>query len=227
MAVPQHQLNFTEEQYLEFERNAEVRHEYVDGHVYSMAGESDEHGDITVNLTITLGMQLKGTSCRARTKDTKVRSGPIAFSKRNLKGLYSYPDLLVICGEPEHLDEHRDVIINPKVIIEVLSDSTEDFDRKEKFARYRQWNPTLTDYLLVSQDMTFVEHYELRKNGDWVYHTYNSLEQSVPIKSIKCSLLMSDVYDRVNFSENENAESDQASLKLVTNKLSKKKVSSK
>ena len=222
MAVPQHQLIFTEEQYLEFERHAEIRHEYLDGHIYAMAGESDEHGDISVNLTITLGAQLKGTNCRARTKDTKVRSGPFPFLKRSLKGLYSYPDLLVICGEPQHLDEHRDVIINPKVIIEVLSDSTEDFDRKEKFARYRQWNPTLTDYLLVSQDMAFVEHFELRK-GEWIYHTYLTLKQSVPIKSIKCTLQMRDVYDRVNFPEPENEVDEAENLKLVGNKSRRKK----
>lgn len=223
MAVPQHQLNFTEEQYLEVERNAEVRHEYVDGHVYSMAVESDEHGDISANLGGMLHAQLKGTSCRVRTKDTKVRSGPFPFSKRNIKGLYSYPDLFVICGEPRHLDDHRDVIINPKVIIEVLSDSIENFDRKEKFARYREWNPTFTDYILVSQDMPFVEHYELRKNGDWVYYSYTNLEQSVPIKSIKCSLLMSDIYDRVNFPEAENEVDDEEILKKVSRNLRRKK----
>lgn len=222
MAVPQHQLIFNEGQYLKFERKAEIRHEYVDGHIYAMAGESDEHGDITVNLTMSLGTQLKGTNCRARTKDTKVRSGPFPFIKRSLKGLYSYPDLLVICGEPQHLDEHRDVIINPKVIIEVLSDSTEDFDRKEKFVRYRQRNLTLTDYLLVSQDMAFIEHFELRK-GEWIYHQYFTLEQSVPIKSIKCSLLMKDVYDRVNFPEPENEADESETLKLVVNKSRRKK----
>jgi Uma2 family endonuclease len=221
MAVPQHQLIFTEEQYLEFERNSEIRHEYVDGHVYAMAGESDEHGDISVNLTMSIGSQLKGTNCRARTKDTKVRSGPLPFSRRNLKGLYSYPDLLVICGDPQHLDKHRDVIINPKVVFEVLSDSTEDFDRKEKFARYREWNPTLTDYVLVSQDQPFVEHYQLRKNGDWVYHMYFSLEATVPIKSIKCSLLMSDIYDRVNFAEAKIEPGE--TLKIVTTKPRRKK----
>lgn len=222
MAVPQHQLIFNEGQYLKFERKAEIRHEYVDGHIYAMAGESDEHGDITVNLTMSLGTQLKGTNCRTRTKDTKVRSGPFPFIKRSLKGLYSYPDLLVICGEPQHLDEHRDVIINPKVIIEVLSDSTKDFDRVEKFARYRQWNPTLTDYLLVSQDMACIEHYELRKS-EWIYHQSFSLEQSVPIKSIKCSLLMKDVYDRVNFPEPENEADESETLKLVVNKSRRKK----
>lgn len=224
MAVPQHQLIFNEGQYLEFERNSEIRHEYVDGHVHAMAGESDEHGDITLNLAGILYNLLKGTNCRARTKDTKVRSGPFPFVKRSLKGLYSYPDLLVICGEPQHLDEHRDVIINPKVIIEVLSDSTQEFDRVEKFARYRQWNPTLTDYVLVSQDQPFVEHYELRKNGDWVYHTYFSLEVSVPIKSIKCSLLMKDVYDRVNFAEAGNEIAEDEVLTIVAGKSRRKKL---
>ena len=206
MAVPQHQLVFTEEQYLDFERNAEERHEYLDGHIYLMAGESDEHSDISANLAGLLYAQLKGTPCRSRIKDTKVRSGPFPFLKRNKKGLYSYPDLLVICGEPRHLDEHRDVIINPKVIIEVLSDSTKDFDRKEKFERYRQWNPTLTDYVLVSQDQPFIEHFELRKDGEWVYRSYAGLAQKMPIKSIHCTLPLADVYDRVKFPAGEEAK---------------------
>lgn len=199
MATPQHKLEFTEEQYLEYERHAEERHEFVDGHIYLMAGESDEHGDISANLTALIVLQLRGTSCRARVKDTKVRSGPLPFLTHNKRGLYSYPDLVVICGEPIHLDDHRDVITNPKVIIEVLSDSTKDFDRQEKFARYRQWNPTLTDYILVSQEQPFIEHFELSKKGDWVYHTYVGVETKMTIKSIRCTLSLADVYERVKF----------------------------
>jgi len=199
MALPQSQLLFTEEQYLEFERNSEERHEYLDGHIYAMAGESGEHGDITMNLSLLVGGQLKGKPCRARSKDTKVRSGPFPANPRNTKGLFSYPDLVVICDEPQYLDDYRDVVTNPKVIIEVLSESTKDFDRVTKFERYRMWNKTLTDYVLVSQDQPVIEHFELRENGEWIYHPYRGLDQKVTIKSIKCSLPTADIYDRVSF----------------------------
>jgi Uma2 family endonuclease len=199
MALPQSQLIFTEEQYLEFERSAEERHEYLDGHIYKMAGESGEHGDISANLVGIMVNQLRGTPCRARTKDTKVRSGPLPVNPRNTKGLYSYPDLVVICGEPQYLDDYRDVVINPKVIIEVLSDSTSEFDRIIKFERYRIWSKTLTDYVLISQTQPVIEHFEKRESGEWVYHPYRGLDQKITIKSIKCSLPTADGYDRVVF----------------------------
>ncbi len=205
MALPQSEFIFTEEQYLELERDADERHEYLDGHIYKMAGESGEHGDISANLVAMLVNQLRGTPCRARTKDTKIRSGPLPVNPRNVRGLYSYPDLVVICGEPEYLDDHRDVVINPKVIIEVLSDSTYNFDRVIKFERYRVWSKTLTDYLLVSQAQPAIEHFELKENGEWIYHPYHGLDGEVTIKSIKCSLPMAEIYDRVVFPETKEA----------------------
>lgn len=199
MAKPQAQFVFTEEEYLDFERHSDERHEYLDGHLILMAGESDEHGDISANLAGILVTQLKGKPCRARTKDTKVRSGPLPRPPHNTKGLYSYPDLVVICGEPQHLDSHRDVITNPAVIIEVLSPTTEDHDRRVKFGRYREWNDTLADYLLVSQNQAFVEHFLRREDRQWLYRSYWRLEQEVPIETIECTLLMADIYDRINF----------------------------
>lgn len=209
MARPQAKFVFTEEQYLEFERNSDERHEYLDGHLILMAGESDEHGDISANLVVAIGSQLRGKPCRTRTKDTKVRSGPLPRPPHNTKGLYSYPDLVVICGEPQHLDSHRDVITNPAVIIEVLSPTTEDHDRQEKFLRYRTWNDTLTDYLLVSQHKVFVEHFLRREDGEWLYRSYWGLGREVPIDSIQCTLLTTEIYDRINFpavSDEDEAE---------------------
>ena len=122
--------------------------------------------DIAHNLTVEVGAQLKGTRCRAFAKDMRVRSGPLParYSQRTLL----YPDLLVVCGELQFLDENRDVIINPKVIIEVTSPLTGAFDRGEKFRRYRTFNPSLTDYLIVAQDRPFIEHFALGENGLWV-----------------------------------------------------------
>ncbi len=200
MALPQSELIFTEEEYLAFERASEERHEYLDGHIYAMAGESSAHGDICVNLTASLATQLRGTSCRTRSKDTKVRSGPKPRSPRYPKGLYSYPDLVVICGEPQYLDKYENVISNPKLIIEVLSDSTEAFDRGEKFRRYRTWLPSLTDYLVVAQNQPLIEHFARQANGQWVIAaSVSELSDIVPLESIGCLLPLAEVYDHIEF----------------------------
>lgn len=185
--------------YLRQERAGEQRHEYLDGLAYAMAGESGEHGDISMNLSILFGVQLKGTPCRARAKDTKVRSGPQSRKRKNYAGLFSYPDIVVICGEPEYHDKHRDVILNPKTIVEVLSDSTEAFDRGEKFIRYQKWNPTLTDYLLVAQKEPRIEHFTRQPDGTWTYQMHTGLHAQTAIDSIGCILKLADVYDRIAF----------------------------
>lgn len=192
---------FTVDQYLAIERQSDERHIYMDGEIYAMAGESAAHADISANVVGILYGQLKGGSCRARTKDTKVRSGPAPKGVRNTTGLYSYPDVVVICDEPEYHDEHQDVVTNPTAIVEVLSPETEAFDRGKKFARYQVWNPTLTDYLLVSQDQPQIEQYIRQKDGSWKYQRYTGLEMTVPIASIACTLDLADVYDRVTFAE--------------------------
>jgi Uma2 family endonuclease len=156
---------YTVDQYLAIERESEERCYYLDGEIYAMAGESGRHGNISANIVGTLVGQLKGTPCRARTKDTKVRSGPILRAGETTRGLFSYPDVLVICGEPEYHDAYQDVVLNPKVILEVLSESTEAFDRGEKFTRLQKWNPTLTDYLLVSQEQEQLEHFTRQPDG--------------------------------------------------------------
>jgi Uma2 family endonuclease len=203
MGLAQLQPDYTVQEYLAFEREAEERHEYLDGLIYAMAGESGEHGDISTNLALELASQLKGKKCRARLKDTKVRSGPIPKQKYSTKGLYSYPDAVVICGEPEYLDEHRDVVTNPKAIIEVLSPTTEAFDRGEKFDRYDFWNPTLTDYLLVSQDQPKIDHFIRQEDGNWTRIVYRGLKSKVILKSIGCTLKLADVYDRITFASQQ------------------------
>ena len=193
---------YTEDEYLAIERASQERREYVDGQIYLMAGESPAHGTICTNLTIEVGSQLKGTPCRAFSKDTKVRSGPIPKSRYSVQGLYSFPDLVVVCGEAQYLDEHRDVLVNPRVIIEVLSPSTEAFDRGEKFARYGEHLDSLTDYVVVAQSMALVEHFVRQPNGQWVIAaTATDLSESVVLNSIGCALRLSDIYDRIVFPE--------------------------
>jgi Uma2 family endonuclease len=210
MASRRSQPLYSIEEYLALERASEERHEYIDGYIYAMAGESGEHGDICTNLGGILYSQLRDTNCRARSKDTKVRSGPTPKHTRSREGFFSYPDLVVICGEPQYHDEHTDVILNPAVIIEVLSESTESFDRGEKFHRYQVWNPTLTDYLLVSQTAPIIEHYSRQPDGSWSYKIYQGLDRSFTISSIVCELRLADVYDRINFESQDSDESSEA-----------------
>ena len=187
--------------YLTRERAAEERSEYLDGEIRAMAGESPEHGDASANLVVTVGIQLKKGPCRVRTKDTKVRSGPALTAGETTRCLFSYPDVVVICEEPQYLDKFRDVVLNPKAIMEVLSHSTEAFDRGEKFTRYQTWNESLTDYVLVSQDKPQIEHYSRQADGSWTYRLATGLGASVSIPSIGCTLKLADVYDRVVFAE--------------------------
>ena len=192
---------FTVQEYLDIDRSEDERYEFLDGEIYAMAGESGEHGDICVNFTIALGVQLINTSCRLRIKDTKVRSGMFPVKRPLVKGMISYPDLVVICGEPEYHDEFRDVVLNPSVIIEVLSDSTEQFDRSEKFHRYQLWNPTLTDYILVSQDKPLIEHYIRQLDGSWKYLFYKELDKEFVIESINSRLKLAEIFYRIEFEE--------------------------
>ena len=209
MSLPKSEPLYTIEEYLAMERKSEERHEYIDGLIYAMAGESPAHGDICVNLIAELRTQLRGTPCRVWTKDAKVLSGPAIRSSRSMKGMFSYPDLVVVCGEPKFLDKRRDVLLNPQVIIEVLSPSTESFDRSDKFRRYLRYNSTLTDYVLVSQSQPAIDHYRRVSSDEWAYTTADDLQGSLNISSIDCVLRLSEVYDRVTFPEEINEPEEE------------------
>lgn len=207
MSLPKTELLYTESEYLEIERESEERHEYLDGLIYLMAGESPEHGVICTNLVGQLYNQLRDKPCRLLSKDTKVRSGPAPKVKHSTKGLYSYPDLLVVCGEMQFHDKYRDVLLNPKLIIEVLSPTTEAFDRGDKFRRYRTYLESLTDYVVVAQNIPLVEHFALRPNGRWeIAASVMDLSESVTLESIGCVLRLNEIYDRIVFPEPEEDE---------------------
>lgn len=205
MAIPKLKRDknylYTVEEYLNFERASDERYAYFDGEISLMAGESDKHGIISTNLVVDVGIQLKGKKCQVRSKDAKVQTGGFKLNTKSKKGVFSYPDLLVVCGEVEYHDKHRDIILNPKVIIEVLSDSTELFDRSIKFTRYKMFNPTLNDYILVSQDKPMVEHFIRQDDKSWKVFTYLGLDAIFKIDSIECELKMSEIYDRVSFKQ--------------------------
>ena len=194
----------TEDEYLAFERAAEERHIYVDGETFAMAGGSPAHHTICTNVVISLGNQLDDGPCQVWTQNARVRSGPLPKSPKRPSGLYSYPDVIVICDEPKFLDEHEDVLLNPKVIVEALSESTEAFDPGDKLHRFQKYNPTLTDYILIRQDRPQIDHFRREKDGSWKYTIHEGMKTVVKIDNIKCRLKATDVYKRVKFEANDD-----------------------
>src|SRR2546421_2675941 len=188
MALPQQFLpTISPEQYLEIERFSETRHEFLDGVVYAMAGESPDHSTICYNLSGITHAQLSSKPCRGFSPNMKVRAG--------IGGLYAYPDLMIVCGEEAKFhDEHGDVLLNPTVIFEVLSPSTERYDRGEKFRRYRTQIETLQDYVLVSQDLMRVEHHHREADGTWNQTEISVADGILMLDSIECTVPLTEVY---------------------------------
>ena len=178
----------TPDEYLALERKAEFKSEYMDGVVYAFAGGSPRHNLLVANIITTLVTQLKGRPCRAYPSDLKVRTPNSKFF---------YPDVSVVCGDDELADDVQDVILNPKLIVEVSSDSTAAFDRGKKFLSYQQIG-SLQEYVLVSQDEVLVEGYARQGNDKWLYTKVTGLEGNLTLPSIACTLALKDVYDKVN-----------------------------
>lgn len=187
MALPQQFLPaITAEQYLQLERASEIRHEFLDGLVYAMAGESPDRSTICFNLAAVIGSQIRDKLCRGFSPNMKVRAG--------IGGLYAYPDLMIVCGEAKFHDERGDVLLNPTVIFEVLSPSTEKYDRGEKFRRYSSQIESLKDYVLVSQDQLRIEHHHLESDGTWILTEVRGPEGVLSLTPIECQLPLLDVY---------------------------------
>jgi len=184
----QPKAQFAPEEYLEMERKAAYKSEYHDGEIFAMAGASESHISIVGNLMYLLVGQFKGRDCKAYSNDMKVRV--------TATGLFTYPDVVILCGEPLFNDQNRDVLMNPGVIIEVLSDSTEAYDRGKKFEHYRSIE-SLSDYLLVAQDRPDIEHLVRQADQKWLYSASKGIDARVEIPAINCVLLLADVYDKV------------------------------
>ncbi|MBF0200207.1 MAG: Uma2 family endonuclease [Desulfamplus sp.] len=191
-AQPQENLKITPEEYLEFERNSEIKHEYFDGEIFAMTGASLNHNLINANITAELQSKLKsnGSTCSVFSNDMRV--------KVLKNGKYTYPDVVIACDEIQLEDDEFDTLINPVVIIEVLSNSTEAYDRGKKFEHY-QLIPSLKEYILVSQHACRMEKYARRDNFKWLYSSYNEPGESMEIDVIGCKLLLLDIYYRVVF----------------------------
>ncbi len=178
----------TPEEYLAFERKATTKHEYLAGEIIAMSGASNAHNLITGDVFAALHSQLKGGECLVYMGDMRVKTGPTTS--------YFYPDITVVCGKPRFADYTFDTLLNPIVVIEVLSPSTEVYDRGEKFARYQQL-ASLQEYILVSQDQVRVQHY-LRRERQWLQTEFRELDNVMPLNSIECKLHLRDIYSRVD-----------------------------
>jgi len=178
----------TEQEYIQFERASIGKHEYFDGQIYAMTGASRIHNLIAGNTLAMLHRQLRKKPCEIFPSDMRV--------KVTRTGLYTYPDLVIICGKPEFTDDTLDTLINPLVLIEILSPSTERYDRGMKFQNYRTIE-TLQDYILIAQDQYHVEHYSRQDTGQWLFQEAIGRESALTIRSIECTLTLGDVYEKV------------------------------
>jgi Uma2 family endonuclease len=184
------------EEYLQLERQAEYKSEYLNGEIFAMSGASRAHNLITVNISAELSGQLRGRPCEAYAGDMRVKIASVSF--------YTYPDIVAVCGEPCFEDAEFDTLTNPTVLIEVLSKSTERYDRMAKTFYYRAIE-SLTEYLLVAQHKVHVEQYVKQPTGEWLLIEHTSPEQVVQLASINCSLELPRVYDKVTLDPNYRA----------------------
>ena len=178
------------EEYLRLERQSEYKSEYVNGEIFAMTGASLKHNLIAGNIFGELRQQLKGRQCQAYVSDMRV--------KVTATGLYSYPDAVVVCGNPKFEDKYVDTLLNPTLLVEVLSQSTERYDRIAKSSYYRTLD-SLAEHLLVAQDEVRLEQYFKQPDGQWLLFESSSLDNLVELSSISCSLALRDVYDKVSF----------------------------
>ena len=194
MATSAAQTHLTPEEYIALERKALpdseiIRHEYLNGELIAMSGASRAHNLITGNISGELRTLLRGSGCETYANDMRV-STPATAS-------YFYPDVVIVCDEPRFEDDVFDTLLNPIILVEVLSPTTEAYDRGEKFAHYRQLT-SLQEYVLVSQDQIRVEHYR-RQERQWIFTDFQKREEILPLISIQCELPIQEIYELVTF----------------------------
>lgn len=189
-ALPKTALNPKE--YLKFERASHVKHEYFSGEIFAMAGAKRRHNLIALNIGSEIRTNLKGKDCEAYPSDMRV------FVEKF--GLYTYPDISVVCGKPQFQDDVLDTLLNPALLIEILSDSTESYDRGRKFQHYRSID-SLREYVLVSQNDARIEKYIKQGNGFWVLSEAAGIDSEITFESIGCTIALAEVYDKIDFAE--------------------------
>ncbi len=197
-ALPTSGVKMTEAEYLEFERASELKHELIDGEIVDMTGASFAHNVINLNVATALRNQLRGRPCSTVSSDMRVK-----MAKRN----YAYPDTSVVCGDPQFGDNGVDTLLNPTLIIEVLSPSTERYDRGKKFQAYREieW---LQEYVLIAQDSPRIERYVRQEHGFWQFADVSGLAAQIELVSINCTLALAEVYEQVTFTADDAPPSE-------------------
>jgi len=181
----------SEEEYDQMEEVSVEKHEYFNGEIYAMAGGSNRHAVIGTNAVAALHAALKGKPCRVVGSDQRV--------KIEASGLQTYPDVAVYCPDARFAGQRNQMLLDPVVIIEVLSPRTEKYDRGGKFNHYKQL-PSLRDYVLVTQSYILVEHFHRHDAESWLLKTYNELDHKVRLESVECELALSDLYDGIELS---------------------------
>jgi len=188
--MQQHAISYiSEKEYLAQERVSKTKSEYFDGEIFAMAGASRRHNLIVANVIISLGVQLKNKPCRVYPSDMRLK-----IEKTDLN---TYPDVMVVCNEERFTDEKQDTLLNPDIIIEVLSDSTEKYDRGEKFKQYRQIE-SLTEYVMIAQNYRSIEKFTKDRNGQWRLTETDERKPFVDLKSSGTRLEIAEVYDKVD-----------------------------
>ncbi len=180
---------YSPQEYLALDRAADEKSEYWDGALYAMTGASRAHNLIAANVTTALNTQLRARSCEVYAADMRVR---IPRSYR-----YLYPDVVVVCDEPQFEDDEDDILLNPTLVVEVLSPSTEAYDRGKKFDGYRRI-PTVAAYLLIAQDERRVLLYTRQSKDQWLFAEFTEAEDVVDLLAIGCTLPLTDIYNKVN-----------------------------
>jgi Uma2 family endonuclease len=181
----------TAEEYIEREIVSDVKHEYFNGEIFAMAGATASHNDIAASLMISVGTQLRGTPCRPFGSDMRV--------KVEATGIRTYPDLSIAC-ESRFENERQLDLLNPRVVIEILSPGTAAYDRGEKFRHYRQLS-SLQEYILVETQRPHIEQFIRQENGGWLLLEYDGLDKTVQLSSVPCVLELAVVYERITFDE--------------------------
>ena len=187
MASAAERVRMTEDEYLAFERASEEKHEYIDGEIFAMSGGSGDHSAVASGMLRVLGNALYGRRCIVYTSDMRIH---IPASRR-----YVYPDASAVCGRRDLKGDKRDILLNPRIIVEVLSPSTEDYDRGEKFTHYKTI-PSLAHFVLASQDKALVEVFTRQVDGSWTCEKYEA-GQKIALSALECEVEVDQVYANV------------------------------
>jgi len=189
-ALPKLYPTWSPAEYLSFERASATKHELINGSILAMAGARRRHNLVNVNISSALNQQLRGRPCEVYANDMRVSVGAD----------FVYPDVVVVCGAPAFIDDQTDTLINPTVLVEILSPSTAQYDRVTKRALYQRIE-SLRDYVIVDSDELHVEHYRRQPDGTWIFYETLDPTAAIALESIDCALKIADIYERVTFSD--------------------------